>query len=431
MASLTFSLCLLLATALAVCAEQERFDGFQLLFVYSRNLDDVKFLHQIGEDYVDIDFWREATPENNATIMVPPTLLNVFKYKLDQQGISYTIMVNDVQKIVEAGSARTPDEEVARKRELTGAKVDHYNYHTYNQIVNYLNELKNAYPARIQLSNLNYITYEGRIVYLVKMTGSAGSNKPAIIVETGIHAREWITPATSLWVMEKLARDYNANDANARMMLDKYDWYFIPVTNPDGYDHTHSTNRMWRKNKRYISARCTGIDLNRNFDAMWGTTGISTNCASDIYPGTGPFSEPETANIRDLFESIYSNVVAYLSVHSYSQFLLVPWGYTEYVSRPANAAELDRVTLKMLQTLIATHGTQYYHGTAWQLLNYAASGAAEDWALTRKAGLYGMCYELRPRYDDPRGFILPANEIIGTAEEFYASIVVMAAEMRV
>ncbi|XP_059141012.1 carboxypeptidase B-like [Physella acuta] len=430
MASLTFSLCLLLATALAVCAEQDRFDGFQLLFVYSRNVDDVHFLHQIGEDYVDIDFWIEPTHEHNATVMVPPTLLNLFKNKLDQQGISYVIAVNDVQKVVEAGSVRTSEEEVARKRELTGAKIDHYNYHTYNQIVNYLNELKNTYPSLIQLSNLNYITHEGRVVYLVKMTGSAGANKQAIIVETGIHAREWVTIATGLWVIEKLAMDYTANDATARLMLDKYDWYFIPVANPDGYEHTFNSNRMWRKNKRYISSRCTGVDLNRNFDAMWGTTGISTNCASDIYPGTGPFSEPETANIRDLFDSLYPNIVAYLGVHAYSQFLLVPWGYTEYVSRPANAAELDRVTLKMLQALIARHGTQYLHGTAWQLLNYAASGSSKDWALRRRTNLYAMAFELRPAANSATGFLLPASQIVPTSEEFYDCIRAMVPELR-
>ncbi|CAL1545982.1 unnamed protein product [Lymnaea stagnalis] len=188
---------------------------------------------------------------------------------------------------------------------------------------------------------------------------------------------------------------------------------------------------MWRKNKRYVSARCTGVDLNRNFDAMWGTTGISRTCSSDIYLGEAPFSEPETANLRDLFESIIGEVVAYMSVHSYSQFLLVPWGYTEYVSRPANSAELDRVATRMTQALIARYGTQYYMGTAWQLLNYAASGSSKDYALRRKPNLYAMAYELRPSASSSIGFNLPASQIVPTGQEYMDSLVALATEIRV
>ncbi|XP_012942818.1 carboxypeptidase O, partial [Aplysia californica] len=100
---------------------------------------------------------------------------------------------------------------------------------------------------------------------------------------------------------------------------------------------------MWRKNRRYIRPTCTGVDLNRNFDSRFGTVGVSSNCGSDIYPGERAFTEPETANMRELVYSLQGELVSYLSVHSYSQFLLVPWGNVEYVSRPTNSMELDRV----------------------------------------------------------------------------------------
>ncbi|KAK6963594.1 Multifunctional pyrimidine synthesis protein CAD, partial [Biomphalaria glabrata] len=412
-------------------AEPLRFDGYQLFSVLTKGYEDTRFLYDLSENYPDLDFWRYPRTNQNATILVPPGLLEIFKAGLEPRGISYQVVSTDVQKIVDAGAPLAPEEEANRKRQA-GTFIDHASYHTYNRIIEAINQIKTAYPDNVQLSNLNYVTHEGRVVTLVKLSGStSATKKPAIVVESGIHAREWITPAVNLWVIEKVLADYKAGNAEARAMLDKYDWYFVPVANPDGYDYTHSTNRMWRKNRRYISTRCSGVDLNRNFDVVWGTTGISRTCTSDIYCGEAPFSEPETANMRDLFNSLIDTAVAYLSVHSFSQFLLVPWGYTEYVSRPANAVELDRVTTRMLQSLISTHGTQYFHGTAWELLNYAASGAAEDWALSRKPGIYAMCYELRPRYDDPRAFILPPSEIIGTAQEYYASLKIMAAEMRV
>lgn len=27
------------------------------------------------------------------------------------------------------------------------------------------------------------------------------------------------------------------------------DWYFLPLVNPDGYEHSHKYDRLWRKNR--------------------------------------------------------------------------------------------------------------------------------------------------------------------------------------
>lgn len=42
----------------------------------------------------------------------------------------------------------------------------------------------------------------------------------------------------------------------------------MPVINADGYEHTRTGDRLWRKNMRPVGAarRCLGADLNRN----WG-----------------------------------------------------------------------------------------------------------------------------------------------------------------
>ncbi|KAK0045964.1 zinc carboxypeptidase A 1, partial [Biomphalaria pfeifferi] len=423
-------LVLVLAVVLCVKSEEKvRFEGYQLLSVYSRGYDDIQYLREISESFVDLDYWREPRTNQNATVLVPPTLVDMFTSKLASQGITFATLETDIQRLVDAGNERTPDEVVEKRRQESGRVMDHSNYHTYNRITQYLGQLRDRYPSIVQLANLNYVTHEGRIVNLVKLTGSSSVNKkPSVIIEAGIHAREWVSPASVLWVIETLAKNYQANDATARQMLDKFDWYIVPVTNPDGYDYSHTTNRMWRKNKRYISSRCSGIDVNRNFDIVWGTTGISRTCTSDIFCGDGPFSEPESANLRDLFNELYDSVKVYLSVHAYSQYLLVPWCYTEYVSRPPNAGELDRVTLQMVQALSNKHGLQHQHGTAWQLLNYAASGSSIDWALARKPNIYAAAYELRPSASSSTGFLLPASQIDATGEELFESLKVMSRE---
>ena len=61
----------------------------------------------------------------------------------------------------------------------------------------------------------------------------------------GIHAREWITPATLTYMIHELVE----NPLKYDWILDEFDWYFVPVINPDGYAYTHSRNRLWRKTR--------------------------------------------------------------------------------------------------------------------------------------------------------------------------------------
>ncbi|XP_005107189.1 zinc carboxypeptidase A 1-like [Aplysia californica] len=85
----------------------------------------------------------------------------------------------------------------------------------------------------------------------------------------------------------------------------------------------------------------------------------------------------------------------------------------------------------MTDALYQPSGMTYKYGTAWELLRYAASGAAEDWALIYKPGIYAYCYELRPDEYSSTAFLLPASQIVDQGEEYYDSIAVLAQEMRV
>lgn len=67
--------------------------------------------------------------------------------------------------------------------------------------------------------------------------GSPGSNKSAIWIDSGIHAREWVAPATSLYMIEQLMKGYDT-DPEMRQLVDTFDWYIFPVMNPDGYKYT-------------------------------------------------------------------------------------------------------------------------------------------------------------------------------------------------
>ena len=72
--------------------------------------------------------------------------------------------------------------------------------------------------------------------------------------------------------------------------------------------------------------------------------GSSGNSCSDIYRGTAAFSAPETLFLKDAVLNT-PNVIAFFSIHCYSQFMLVPNGYT--TQKPSNydhlVSILDRI----------------------------------------------------------------------------------------
>ena len=59
-----------------------------------------------------------------------------------------------------------------------------------------------------------------------------GQSKPAVWIDGGIHAREWVSPATVLYLVHQLVENSGASDN--RLILDQLDIYVLPSANPDG-----------------------------------------------------------------------------------------------------------------------------------------------------------------------------------------------------
>jgi murein tripeptide amidase MpaA len=85
-------------------------------------------------------------------------------------------------------------------------------------------------------------------------------------------------------MVNKFLSDYQAGDSLAIQLLSYYEIHVMPVVNPDGYEYTHSVDRMWRKNRNPSAfSGCVGVDLNRNYDHAWMTAGSSRSPCSEIY----------------------------------------------------------------------------------------------------------------------------------------------------
>jgi Zinc carboxypeptidase/Immune inhibitor A peptidase M6 len=184
-------------------------------------------------------------------------------------------------------------------------------------------------------------TVNGQEILALKVTEDASKLKdgkrPAVLYASAQHAREWITPEMTRRLMHYFLDNYGA-DPEITELVDTTELWFIPVLNPDGYDFTHTDERLWRKNLQdnNVDGVITvgdGVDLNRNFAVKWGydNEGSSPDPASDTYRGTGPNSEPETQALDGLFRRI--GFEFFVNYHSAAQLLLYGIGWQ--VSTPS------------------------------------------------------------------------------------------------
>lgn len=140
---------------------------------------------------------------------------------------------------------------------------------------------------------------------------------------------------------------------------------------------------------------------------------------------------------------------AYISLHSYGQYILYPWGYDRKV--PPDYSDLHRVGRAMAQAMKNSGGQNYKVGSAAATLYPAAGilkfckitreniwrtylikqiifkGGSDDWAKGVAKIKYAYTIELR---DTGRhGFVLPAQYIQPTAKEAYEALKVLASEV--
>ena len=80
-------------------------------------------------------------------------------------------------------------------------------------------------------------TFEGRPIKGIRITKNI--ENPAIFIESNIHAREWITSATSVWLIDQFLRSSNET---VRSFVDGITWYIIPVLNADGKCNFYKKN---------------------------------------------------------------------------------------------------------------------------------------------------------------------------------------------
>jgi len=396
-----------------------QYDGYKAIEVMPETTDQVHQLHKLSSVLgFELDFWKDTgRVGRSATVMVAPQHESALLAAFTAIGLKPKIVVENVATLIDRER-----EEMKAYGPAFGPKDDTdivlTQYHTYADIMTYVQAVAVKYNSFVTLGSLGMSLENRNMPYLKLGTPRPGVTKPALFIDAGLHAREWITEAVAIWTIDQLTRNY----ATYSTLLGTIDIYIVPCLNPDGYEWSRTNTRLWRKNRRLPSGgNCYGVDLNRNFEFKWGVSGTSNDHCSEVYLGPSPNSEPETRNLKAFLDANAANIKAYVTLHSYSQDFLVPWGYAVN-TYPPDFAELMALANQAAAALTAVHGTRYVVEQSAGL--YPASGASDDYAKSIDIK-YVYTVELRPT-GDPPGFQLPANQIVPTSEETFAAIRVIA-----
>ncbi|CBY12541.1 unnamed protein product [Oikopleura dioica] len=272
-------------------------------------------------------------------------------------------------------------------------------------------------------------SYENRAMKGFSLRNPAKS-LPWIVIDCGIHSREFISHATCRNLLINLA-ECAANDASCSGDFEsfyEFNWYIMPNLNPDGYEYNWTTDRMWRKNRTPTEGSiCIGVDLNRNSDVAWATVGASDNPCSNTYYGTAPFGEPEMAAWNSTIGTIHEQgeIEVYISFHAYAQKLLSSWAvdFSIIPDEPPTLAELQAAGAAATQAMTAAHGKTYLYGQSRDSL-YPSSGTSKDYAMDVLKVPLSWTWELRDTGD--YGFLLPSDQIMPVWDEVRAGLIEVA-----
>ncbi|XP_033222922.1 zinc carboxypeptidase-like [Belonocnema kinseyi] len=393
---------------LATVEPKVSYKNFKVYRIYPSTYHQVQLLQDLEENYETLySFWKPPTHVNaSVDLMISPTIVPVFKNLMRSNYFDYQLYIKDVQKLMDS-------EDVFKYSSPEGG-FNWKQYHTLSDINEWLEYLENEYPDNIRVIYGGW-SYKGRRIIGVKLSFAEGN--PGVFIEGGMHAREWISPATATYLLNELL---TSQDPNVKNLAQKYDWYIFPVCNPDGYVYSHSTNRLWRKTRKPVSPACHGVDPNRNWGFKWKSDGTTKNPCHATYSGTSAFSEIETRSLAEYLESISEKLFAYISFHSYSQLLMFPYGHTD--EKLDNYEESRAIAQKTVEALSERYGTYYRYGNIVETL-YVATGGSIDWVKANLKLPVVFVYELRDQ--GKKGFLLPAEQIIPNGQEVLDSFLAL------
>lgn len=220
------------------------------------------------------NFGHPNAPKPVKTV-IDPQRNGIFE-QLAKIGIRFDVLTHNLEELIEKERQHML---LARQKHHPHSRAFDYEntYHTYQEIIDQIKQVAQENPSMLfawfqnqsRIKNLNSLLAKSK--YLTVGTTFqkreipgiiiGDTSKPAVFLECGIHAREWVSTAFCLWTVNALL-----TDASLSKYVTNYQFIIVPTLNSDGYVYTHTNNRLWRKTRSTTgSTICPGADPNRKW----------------------------------------------------------------------------------------------------------------------------------------------------------------------
>ncbi len=238
-----------------------------------------------------------------------------------------------------------------------------------------------SHPGAVTLDSIG-ASVQGRPILAAKIgPPNDDPDRPNVIFLATYHAREWAATEMAMRLLRYLADSLPLLPGGAALLAGRDVWV-IPVVNPDGYEYTFTTERLWRKNRRPNADGSFGVDLNRNHAGFWGydDAGSSALPNSEIYRGPSAASEPEVRAVEAFHRA--HPPTASITYHTYTGAVLYPWAHVNG-SRSGDDAVFralagSDIAPAIPDSLPASINAYYHPGPGWHL--YPTNGDYTSYA---------------------------------------------------
>merc|ERR1712123_342862 len=206
---------------LGLAVDKVDYSGYQVLRVEINNEQDAESLKNLEEEGL-FDFWTEIRMGKHVDIMASPDSIGSLDMWLETNGLTSAVMIQDVAPLMELEKMNVGN----NVGEKLGHSMDWTSYHPLEEMYGWFDYLETTFDF-VETESIGQ-TFEGQEMVVMKVCRGGCGNKPAMWIDSGIHAREWISPATGTWMLHELVE----NDAAHPEFTEKLDWYFLPSHNP-------------------------------------------------------------------------------------------------------------------------------------------------------------------------------------------------------
>jgi carboxypeptidase T len=319
------------------------------------------------------------------------------------------------------------------KNNLKSLVYSPYHYFTYPEMTVLLQNLQENHSDIMNLESIG-TTYEGRDIWMVKLSDNANvnENEPGVLFMGAHHGNEKASFEVLIYFIRHMINSYdkdnfdddndqqinedpidgidNDNDGaidedpsedRVREAIDNTQIFIIPMVNPDGVEANSRKNCAPNHGPFGTSNEVTsyGVNLNRNYDDHWFLYYIfPTNYhllinsldSSFNYRGPHSFSENETKAVRDFVGD--QDISISLSFHSFSEVIIYPWMHT------SKKAPHEDLFISIGENMSRINNYYLYTGRNYIFPRYGGTlGSSENW-LYREQGIISFTMELCREY---------------------------------